>query len=434
MFSIANTNERRAMAWATLIGGALLSLYWVAFVTGALDMGQDDPVIRAFESAFPVADALFCGVLFAASRALFVGRPSASFLLAWAGAISLYLGLLDLTFYAGRGHYSELSAVPALELALNLTCVVGGAAALLAAWRLRVSRGRDSRPVRRVAGRVVLVTGAASGIGAATAKRLAEAGASLALADIRAETVERLRERLTRQGATAIAFPVDVACYDSVVDLVEAVLMAFGRLDALVNCAGVLHPGAPDQVPVDSLRQQVETNLLGTIHTTRALLPHFRRRRDGHLLHVASLGGIVPLPGEAAYSATKFAVRGFCHSLALELRGTPIRVSVVNPDSTDTPQLRLEAQHDGSSLSFTSRPLAADDVARAIVRTLECPRVEVSVPALRGSLARLGAATPALLTLLYPVLDRRGRRGRARFRSRIRARYATRLRPLVKGT
>jgi NADP-dependent 3-hydroxy acid dehydrogenase YdfG len=266
---------------------------------------------------------------------------------------------------------------------------------------------------------VIIVTGSGSGIGAATVERLAGEGARLVLADINEPALEAQRRRLAADGHRIVAIATDVSDANAVEALVEGALLAFGRVDALVNCAGVLVPGAADRLSEEALRRQVETNLLGTIHTTRALLPYFRRRRAGHLVHVASLGGIVPLPGEATYAATKFAVRGFCHSLALELRDTPIRVSLVTPDSTDTAQLRLEALGRGSSLSFTGEPLSPDQVARAIAKVLVKPRLEVTVPALRGRLTMLLAAAPGLLAALYPLLDRTGRRRRDRFRANL---------------
>jgi short-subunit dehydrogenase len=134
---------------------------------------------------------------------------------------------------------------------------------------------------------------------------------------------------------------------------------------------------------------------------------------------VASLGGLAPMPGESIYCATKFGVRGFSQSLALELRGTGVAVSCVCPDSADTRQLRAEARHDASTMAFTSPAMAADDVARAVARTVVRPRREVLVPSPRGLLVRLLTSFPGVFALLYPMLDRLGRHGQARFRARV---------------
>ena len=264
-------------------------------------------------------------------------------------------------------------------------------------------------------GRVIVVIGAARGIGAATSAALLRDGATVALADLDEPAVAVRHAALSRHGSRAGAFAVDVTRPESPGHLLEAVLRAHGQVDAMVNCAGVVVPGPVDAVPAAAVRAQVETNLLGTVHVSRAFLPHFRHRRRGHLIHLASLGGIVPLPGEAVYAATKFAVRGFCLSLALELRGTGIAVSVICPDSVDTAQLRTEARHPDSAFSFLSAPLEAAEVAEAILATVRRPRLEVMVPASRGTLARLGGHFPTLLARLAPHLERQGARRRERF-------------------
>jgi short-subunit dehydrogenase len=159
----------------------------------------------------------------------------------------------------------------------------------------------------------------------------------------------------------------------------------------------------------------VEVNLLGTIYVARTFLPHFRARGRGHLIMMASMGAIAPMPNETIYCATKFGVRGFGLALALELHDTPIRVTVMCPDSVRTPQLRREALENGSPLAFASRLLTAETVARAIRDAILQPRREVLVPAFRGVLIRLLNLFPSGLSAALPVLDRIGRRRRARY-------------------
>lgn len=408
---------RQLMGWLTLVGGTLVVLYWSLYFSGAVDLGQADPVVRGFESAFPLADAIFSAVLFSCGFCLLTNRRSGPFLLVVAGAMALYLGALDTTFYGVRGTYYPVTPEGLFQLFLNLLCVGAGALAVWCGWKLW--KGTETPRPAQIRDGVIVIVGSASGIGAATARRLAGEGARLVLADINDTALEAQRAQLAAAGYPVTAIPVDAADPDSVDELIDGSLMAFGRIDALVNCAGVVDPGPLDRLSIESVRRLVETNLLGTIHTTRALLPYFRRAAGGHFVHVASLGGIVPMPGEAVYSATKFAVRGFCQSLALELRGTPLTVSVISPDSVDTPQLRAEAEREGSALSFTSEPLDADEVAAAIVGTLRRPRAEVMVPRARGWLARLVGFAPAVLALSYPALARLGLRNRERWRRRL---------------
>lgn len=256
-------------------------------------------------------------------------------------------------------------------------------------------------------GRSVVVVGAASGIGAATARALVRAGARVALADVVKLTLP--------DSERVLGIRADVTRADTLEALREAAIGAFGSLDAVVNCAGVIVPGAVDSLADEAIRRQIDVNFLGTVLVTRAFLPYFRQRHRGHLIHVGSLGGIVPLAGEATYSATKFAVRGFCLALGLELKDTGVSVSVVCPDSTDTAQLAIEATQHGSPFSFLSAPLAAADVAAAIVDTIRRPRLEVAVPSGRGLPAKLLSWSPALLGLLYPLLERWGAARRDQF-------------------
>jgi short-subunit dehydrogenase len=190
----------------------------------------------------------------------------------------------------------------------------------------------------------------------------------------------------------------------------------FGRVDAVVNCAGVVIPGAIDTCPADDITRQLDTNLGGTIKVTRAFVPLFKRQSSGHLVLIASLAGIVPLPGESIYAASKFAVRGFAHSIAHELRGTRVEVTVVCPDSTRTAMLDIEAADPGSSLSFSSPAMEPEEVARAILGVLRRPRLEVTVPGFRGRLIRWLGAMPTFFGWLYPLINAMGRRRQEEYR------------------
>jgi short-subunit dehydrogenase len=268
---------------------------------------------------------------------------------------------------------------------------------------------------RNLDGRVVVVIGAASGIGAATAHLLARSTASLVLADCNEQLLVRQFEAVSSAREAVLAVGADVTDPSSLDRLVEQSLTRFGRVDAVVNCAGIIHAGPFQDTSPEKVRHQVDVNLHGTFNVTTAFLPVFSKQKAGQFVHVASLGGFAPLPYSAVYSATKFAVRGFCLSLGLELRNTPIDVSVVYPDSTDTPQLRQEAAHQGSPLSFIDAPLAASDVARAIIAALRRPKWETLVPRRAGLMSRIGGAWPDLLRIVYPVLQRVGELRRARY-------------------
>lgn len=130
-----NRGRLRILGWLTLAGGSLVLLFWALYFSRAIDLGQSDPLVHAFESAFPVADGLFAAALFAAAYHLLRGRRQGPFFLVIAGSMSLYLGVLDTTFYVGQGILSPLDLDGALGLTVNTLCIGGGILALRSGWR-----------------------------------------------------------------------------------------------------------------------------------------------------------------------------------------------------------------------------------------------------------------------------------------------------------
>jgi short-subunit dehydrogenase len=271
-----------------------------------------------------------------------------------------------------------------------------------------------------LAGLTVVITGAASGIGRATARLLAAEGASLVLADVDQEGLGRVVRELTETPGAARGIVCDVSRPGDVDRLGAQAVAGGGAVDIVVHCAGIVEPGPLEHTAAESAARQVEVNLLGTIHVARTFVRYFRSREGGHLILMASMGAFAPMPNETIYCATKFGVRGFGLALALELRDTPVRVTVVCPDSVRTPQLRREALEGGSALSFASPLLTADVVARAIRSAITSRRREVLVPGFRGLLIRLLNLFPAGLEAALPILDRLGRRRRAHYLAQLR--------------
>jgi NAD(P)-dependent dehydrogenase (short-subunit alcohol dehydrogenase family) len=256
--------------------------------------------------------------------------------------------------------------------------------------------------------KVVVITGAAGGIGSATARMLAGEGATVVLTDIRKEPLEALAAELTGAGARALAVVHDVRQPESWQALTDRVTAGLGGLDILINNAGVVHPGAAEELPAEKLQQQIQVNLMGTINGCRAALRVMKPRGGGKIVNVASLGGIVPMSGEAIYSATKAAIRGYTLSLAAELHGSPVGVAVVCPDSVDTPQLAYELLHDEAVLSFISKPLQPEQVAKGILKAIRKKKPEILVPGAPGVLIRTAMAFPRVYYVLYPSLKKTG--------------------------
>lgn len=218
-------------------------------------------------------------------------------------------------------------------------------------------------------GTIVVITGASSGIGRATARRFAAEGAFVVLAARRESALRRLESEL---GSRALAVPTDVTDEEAVRALAARAADRFGGIDVWVNNAAVTAFGRFEDIPPDAFQRVIETNLLGYARGARAALPHLRERR-GVLINVGSVNSRVPAPLISAYVASKFAVDGWTEALRQELRGSGVQVSAVLPASIDTPLF----QHAGNWSGRRPKPLDPmndpDRVARAIVRCARRP-------------------------------------------------------------
>jgi len=264
-------------------------------------------------------------------------------------------------------------------------------------------------------GRVIIVTGAASGVGAETAELLAREGACIILADINEAALHTFFKKIKSIHEYIVATHLDVRESASWEKLLKTGIAEFGTVDVVVNCAGVTYPGRVEDVTETLLRQQLDVNLLGAILGTQVLLKYFLREQRGHIIHIGSLGGLTPLPYEAAYTASKFGLRGFCLALDLELRNSPVRISIISPDSINTPMLAHEAQMNGSSLSFSGKILQPHDIAKTVFRVLQKPKREVLIPRHRGWLSKISCVWPGLLSFLYPVINKIGQHNLDRY-------------------
>ncbi|MES2153389.1 MAG: SDR family NAD(P)-dependent oxidoreductase [Pseudomonadota bacterium] len=183
----------------------------------------------------------------------------------------------------------------------------------------------------------VLVTGAASGIGRATALAFAAQGANLFIADIDRIALESLCADITAGGAVCIAHVTDVSDSQAMRQLADAVHAVVPALDVLVNNAGIAYLGSFAETSLATWDRMLQVNLMGVVHSCQSFLPQMRHAGGPrHILNVASLAGISPPPNVSAYAASKFAVMGLCEVLALELAGSGVRVSAVCPGVVDT--------------------------------------------------------------------------------------------------
>jgi nucleoside-diphosphate-sugar epimerase len=247
--------------------------------------------------------------------------------------------------------------------------------------------------------RAVVVTGAASGIGAALARRLGRAGARVALLDRDAEGAERGAEALRREGHPAHAFPCDVADPVACRAAIDAARAALGGIDVLVANAGITHVGGVAETDVEVVRRVLDVNFFGAVHAAKAALPALLERR-GQIVVIGSVAGQVPLATRAGYAASKHALHGFFGSLRAEHQADGLGVLLVDPSFVDTAIGDRALGPDGHPAGSGARTgvgdaLAPDDVAQAILGAIVRRRRHLFVPARAGLYVWLARLAPA---------------------------------------
>jgi NADP-dependent 3-hydroxy acid dehydrogenase YdfG len=234
----------------------------------------------------------------------------------------------------------------------------------------------------RLDGTVALVTGASSGIGEATAVALAAEGASVAVAARRGDRLAALADRIGGDGRVLV-LETDVTDEDQARAMVARTVAELGRLDTLVNNAGVMLLGPIEDAPVEEWRRMVELNVMGLIHTTHAALPHLLEaagadpRRVADVVNVSSVAGRAARSGSGVYNATKFGVGAFSESLRQEVTRRHVRVSLVEPGAVATElatHVRPEVLEGMAAMFGQTELLRAEDIAEAITFIVTRPR------------------------------------------------------------
>jgi NADP-dependent 3-hydroxy acid dehydrogenase YdfG len=229
-----------------------------------------------------------------------------------------------------------------------------------------------------IQGKVVAITGASSGIGEATARLLAERGASVVLGARRTDRLDDIVRRIRKDGGRASARAVDVTRREDLDGLVQQAVDEFGRLDVLVSNAGIARLSPVADIDVDGWQAMIDVNLNGVLNGLAAALPVFRRQGEGHLVTTVSTSGLQIVPTQAVYAATKNAVRTLLEGLRKESTDGVLRTTSVSPgyvrteliDSMDmSPEIREEVQRNMAQLGID-----ADAVARTIAFAIEQPR------------------------------------------------------------
>jgi len=227
----------------------------------------------------------------------------------------------------------------------------------------------------RIRGRTIAITGAARGIGYATAKALLAEGARVVIGDRDVALQESAVADLTKLGPVS-GYPLDVTDRESFATFLDkARTDGGGHVDVLINNAGVMPIGPFLEQSEQSIRSAIEVNLYGVLTGCQLVLPGMIARRSGHIINIASVSGLMPVPGQVAYVGAKFGVVGLTAALADEVAPHGVDVSVVMPPFTNTELIS------GTKTGGAIKPVEPEDIAAAVIKTLEKPKTHVSVPA-----------------------------------------------------
>ena len=233
--------------------------------------------------------------------------------------------------------------------------------------------------------KVVVITGASSGIGEAAAEKFAKKGADIVLVARRKDKLEEVEKKLSKYSIKTLIQVCDVSDKEQVKQMSEKVIETFSKIDILVNNAGFVIYGKIKELSIEDIESQMKTNYFGTIYCTKSFLPYLLKQNSGHIVNVASVGGSFGVPGIASYCATKFAMLGFSEGLHHELHGTNVGITVVSPimvrtDLFDHPSFKNFTKH------ATGVSLSPETVANTIIKAANSSRLEIVVP----SVVRIG--------------------------------------------
>jgi NADP-dependent 3-hydroxy acid dehydrogenase YdfG len=227
-----------------------------------------------------------------------------------------------------------------------------------------------------IAGKVVVITGASSGLGEATARRLSAHGAVVALGARRINRLQALEKALTAAGGKALALATDVTRVDDVKRLVDSAVTAFGRIDVMINNAGLMPQSFLDGLKIDEWDRMIDVNIKGVLYGIAAALPHMKQQKSGHFINVSSVAGHKVRPGGTVYSATKHAVRVISEGLRQEVKAHNIRTTVISPGAVDTElpnTITDPVIAAGMRKFYDDMAIPADSFARAVVFAMSQP-------------------------------------------------------------
>ena len=227
-----------------------------------------------------------------------------------------------------------------------------------------------------IEGKVVVITGASSGLGEATARHLSAQGATVVLGARRTDRIEALAGELSASGGKALAIATDVTHCDQVKRLVDAGAQTYGRIDVMINNAGLMPQAPLERLKIDEWERMIDVNIKGVLYGIAAALPHMKRQKAGHFINVSSVAGHKVGQGFAVYAATKYAVRALSEGLRQEVKPYNIRTTVISPGAVATELPNTATDPDSADRVrkfYADVAIPADSFARAVAFAISQP-------------------------------------------------------------
>jgi len=250
--------------------------------------------------------------------------------------------------------------------------------------------------------KVVLITGASSGIGKQTAIEFAKLGSNIILVARRKDKLEQVENELKQFNVNTLVCTCDVSKKDQVEIMSKTVLEKFNSIDILINNAGFAIYGSVFDLSIEEIESQMKTNYFGMIYCVKNFLPLMLKKKSGHIVNVASVGASFSVPGVSSYCATKFAMLGFSEGLKHELYGTGVGLTVVSPIMVRTPLFEHTSFTNFSKFS-TGVSLSSETVAKTIIKASNSSRLEIVVPSVARAVIWFKQTFPFLIN---PIVGR----------------------------
>jgi short-subunit dehydrogenase len=254
---------------------------------------------------------------------------------------------------------------------------------------------------KSIENKVIIVTGGSGGIGSAIVNKLSDNGAKVVSVFCNNCPYEQ-------SSANVVGFRADLRRSEEWDRLITFAQKKFYKIDILINSAGYLEPGDFLSLEENEIKKIIEINFTLVTIGIHKVLEIFRKQKEGHIINIGSLGGIVPMPFSSVYCATKFAVRGFTFSLAEEFKGTEINISLITPGSVITKMLDHEARNENTAISFVSKPVNPIKVARSVLKIIRKPKIELIIPGSQSVGSKLISFSPSVFSKLYWLLHKIG--------------------------